>query len=281
MKSCSEMRGEAKKIVLGNGWFWRLTVVALVLQTITQLVSGLLHTGFQQCGLQTWNDFLVAKARAIQGGLDLTVPSRRIAWQMTEASAFETFIVYIFAAIAVFGVSTVLIKAHRNDSSRWFAKSLGGFARPLELAWLMFLMNLKVFLWSLLFVIPGLVAAYRYRQAWFLKVENPDWGASKCIAESGRLMKGRKWKAFCLDLSYFWWLLFGIILVGGLVVSGQGALGAESVGVALLSSVCGLVATMLLIFIFWYFMAGRTVFYRAIKDEAEPAAPAAPEPEAA
>ena len=67
--------------------------------------------------------------------------------------------------------------------------------------------GILVFLWSLLLVIPGIVASYRYRMAWFLLIDNPDMSPLECIRESKAMMRGRKSELFFLDLSFFGWNL--------------------------------------------------------------------------
>ncbi len=73
------------------------------------------------------------------------------------------------------------------------------------------LMSLYVFLWSLLFIIPGIVAAYRYRMAPYLLVDNPNIGMSGALRQSKEMMVGHKGELFVLDLSFIGWgLLAGL-----------------------------------------------------------------------
>ena len=210
MKPNREIRAEAWRIVRGK-WFGRILTAGVALYTIVIAVSVALSAAFSDMGVQTWFDFLKSKARNMQEGLGYAVPSAAAFWQMTGASAFEQFIGCVFGSILVFGMAGLMLKAVRDDEGRWLADSFGGFKRPLEVTWLMVLMNLKVFLWSLLFIVPGIVAVYRYRQAWYLKTENPEWGAAKCLAESGRMMKGHKGKLFLLNLSFIGWYIVGFL----------------------------------------------------------------------
>ena len=71
----------------------------------------------------------------------------------------------------------------------------------------MFLKKLYVALWSLLLVVPGIVAAYRYRQALYLLLDHPEKSAWQCLRESSALMSGHKWELFVLDLSFLGWAL--------------------------------------------------------------------------
>lgn len=68
-----------------------------------------------------------------------------------------------------------------------------------------------MFLWGLLFVIPGIVASYRYRQALYLLLDHPEMGIMECISESKRMMRGHKAELFILDLSFLGWSLLTII----------------------------------------------------------------------
>jgi len=77
-----------------------------------------------------------------------------------------------------------------------------------KLLWLKFWRGLRIFLWSLLFIIPGIVAAYSYSQARYILFENPEKTPAQCIAESMAIMRGRKQELFTLDVSFaLWWLL--------------------------------------------------------------------------
>ena len=54
---------------------------------------------------------------------------------------------------------------------------------------------------------PGIVAAYRYRQALYLLLDHPERSAWQCLRESGELMSGHKWELFVLDLSFLGWAM--------------------------------------------------------------------------
>ena len=76
------------------------------------------------------------------------------------------------------------------------------------------LITLKVIAWSLLFVIPGIVAAYRYSMATYIMAENPGMQATEAIERSKALMDGRKGDLFCLDLSFIGWAILALIPAG-------------------------------------------------------------------
>ena len=64
-----------------------------------------------------------------------------------------------------------------------------------------------IWLWSMLFVIPGIVAAYRYRFATYNLYENPGISIMEALDMSKRQTMGYKGQIFALDLSYIGWIL--------------------------------------------------------------------------
>lgn len=71
-----------------------------------------------------------------------------------------------------------------------------------------------VFLWSLLFIIPGIIKALAYSMTPYVIAENPNLTATEAIDKSQELMKGNKWRLFCLFLSFIGWFLLGALAFG-------------------------------------------------------------------
>ena len=76
------------------------------------------------------------------------------------------------------------------------------------------LKTLYIFLWSLLFIVPGIIAAYRYSMTSFILAENPDLAPDEAVAESKRIMQGNKWRLFCLNLSFIGWDILSLLTFG-------------------------------------------------------------------
>ena len=76
------------------------------------------------------------------------------------------------------------------------------------------LVNIFTMLWSLLFVIPGIVKAYSYSMATFVSADHPDWTWQQCMNASKAVMKGKKGKLFCLDISFIGWMIVGVLAFG-------------------------------------------------------------------
>jgi len=212
MKSSDEIRSESWKSLREGGWVTKYLVVVMALMAVFAIFQYAWGHAVETMGIQTWSMFFDAKVKAIRAGLDLTVPSRSIALRMTEASAFEAFVSCILNGIFSFAAVGLFLRAAKGVRTGWFGAAFGGFRWPLGVAWLYFRYVLQISLWSLLFVVPGVTAYYRYCQCWMLKVENPDWSAGKCLAESCRMMQGHKAQRFALDMSY--WKPITLILFG-------------------------------------------------------------------
>lgn len=77
-----------------------------------------------------------------------------------------------------------------------------------------FLVGLFTGLWSMLFVIPGIIKSFSYSQAMYILAENPDIGALEAISRSKAMMKGHKMELFVLSLSFIGWHLLGAVTFG-------------------------------------------------------------------
>ena len=78
----------------------------------------------------------------------------------------------------------------------------------------MFLRGLYIFLWSLLFIIPGIIMSYSYRMVPYILADNPNIGASRAIQLSKDMTYGHRWNTFVLDLSFIGWYILGAICLG-------------------------------------------------------------------
>ena len=81
-----------------------------------------------------------------------------------------------------------------------------------------FLKSLFIGLWSLLFVIPGVIKAYEYRMVPYLLAEHPEMSSGEIFARSKEMMQGNKWDTFVLDISFVGWVLLSGITLGILYI---------------------------------------------------------------
>ena len=74
--------------------------------------------------------------------------------------------------------------------------------------------GIKIFLWSLLLIIPGIIKSFEYAMIPFILAENPELEMSEVFRLSKMMMDGNKFRYFCLGLSFVGWILLGILTLG-------------------------------------------------------------------
>mgnify|MGYP000074377671 CR=1 FL=1 len=127
-------------------------------------------------------------------------------------------LLYLLITIVIGGASTLgyakfnLALVDRKDAR--FEDLFSQFDRIGAGFCMQFLRGLYVFLWSLLLIIPGIIAAYSYAMTPYIMVEHPGYGANEAIGLSKELMRGNKWRLFCLELSFIGWGLLSTLTLG-------------------------------------------------------------------
>lgn len=120
-------------------------------------------------------------------------------------------------------------------------------------------------LWTLLFVIPGLIAQYRYAMAAYILAEHPEITAREAITRSKEMMAGNKFRFFCLSLSYMGWALLclaPLILLGGIA---SGPMVVRSTGGVVVLMVIGILLSYgCILCLRPYMEAAYAAFYREV-----------------
>jgi uncharacterized membrane protein len=66
----------------------------------------------------------------------------------------------------------------------------------------------------LLLIVPGIIAAISYSQTFYILADDPGMDAISAIDKSKKMMRGYKWKYFCLGLRFIGWALLCILTLG-------------------------------------------------------------------
>ncbi|MDD4312588.1 MAG: DUF975 family protein [Eubacteriales bacterium] len=123
--------------------------------------------------------------------------------------------VFIVGSAVELGYDKFNLSMYESASAPKIETVFSRFSYFVNALLLRLLMFVKILLWALLFIIPGIVAAFRYSMAPYIMAENPDLSATEAIEESKRMMTDNKWRLFCLEFSFIgWWLLAA--LTGGI-----------------------------------------------------------------
>ncbi len=113
------------------------------------------------------------------------------------------------------GLKLFYIKIIQKEAPS-FSNLFSRFSYKLKAFILTLLIWIFTFLWTLLFVIPGIIASYSYSMAVYIMAENPSLSATECINRSKKMMLGNKFRLFCLDFSFVgWYLLCGVVAAIG------------------------------------------------------------------
>ena len=114
-----------------------------------------------------------------------------------------------------YGMAFIFLKQARDHQPVQLGDMFRGFQDDFGGTFLIGLMtSLFTFLWSLLFIIPGIIAGYRYRFALYNLCENPEMGVMEALNMSKAQTRGHKWELFVLDLSFLGWIILCGLTLG-------------------------------------------------------------------
>lgn len=114
-----------------------------------------------------------------------------------------------------FGAAKIFLNLVRGSDRVEVSELFSGFKNDLGGNILLaLLMEIFVFLWTLLFFIPGIVKSYAYSFAYYVKADHPEYDWRQCLNASKELTKGYKWDLFILDLSFIGWFFVGALAFG-------------------------------------------------------------------
>ena len=119
----------------------------------------------------------------------------------------------LISGLLYFGYYSFFLKVSRNEEVTW--QEL--FARTdlfLPYIAISFLVGFFTFLWTLLLMIPGIIAVLNYSMVYYVALDNPELGAMDVIRKSKELMNGHKMELFILQLSFIGWGIVGIFTLG-------------------------------------------------------------------
>ncbi|MZQ97774.1 MAG: DUF975 family protein [Acidaminobacter sp.] len=180
--SYDEMKLKAKEHLSGN---WPVVIITvLIFLALTQLFTN--------------QDRVVT----LSNGESMLSPS----------SAFFNLLSFILTGPLTYGLMVFFrrLREQTADIKDLFV----GFKRFGDTFLLNLLTTLFIALWSLLLIVPGIIAAIRYTMAYLIMTENPDMTTLESITASKMMMEGHKMEFFSFALSFIGWFLLGIATFG-------------------------------------------------------------------
>ena len=205
----SNLRALGRNALAGK---WQSAIIAVIVYTLcVQLPPAILNTLF---GIDMGELYSMNMGYSYNVGVDSysTVYNSMPAYSplsgiysLLVTGAMDLGITLFFLAMfrrQIVGIGDVFLGFER------YGKALGLFL----------FQGLFIVLWSLLFIVPGIIAAIRYSQAFFILADDPNKGIRQCMDESKMMMRGNKAKYFCMSLSFIGWAILASIPAG--VLSG-------------------------------------------------------------
>ena len=131
---------------------------------------------------------------------------------LTAAAYVLAFFLYYPLTIGYMNSLKKLDVEGDNDLTRNMFKS--GFKKYFRMVWGGLLFAIKVFLWSLLLIIPGIIKEFSYAMTPYILEDDPDLSVLQAIKKSKAMMKGHKFDLFYLWLSFIGWILLSVLTLG-------------------------------------------------------------------
>ena len=187
-------------------------LTAALLYTLLTALIGWLSLRLTGVDTNTMNEMLQL---ASEGNSEAVMEMMTKATPSAGASLIDMLLRLAMAVVGV-GFSLFVMNSVRRSQPA-IGNLLDGFGMFPRVLFLIILQIVFIFLWSLLLVIPGIIAAYRYSFAVYVMIDHPEMSAMDCLRESKRLTTGYKRQLFLLDLSFILWFLLTMIPIVGYI----------------------------------------------------------------
>ena len=186
MTTNQEFKNAALRALKGN---WAKAVLAtIVVEIISALVTGAAS---------------ISETPIVEGNG---------AWGVTGGSFLLSVLVLMPLAVGFGNTFKVLyLYSDKNIFSNAFYIGFRNYGRAIGG---MILTNIFIVLWSMLFVIPGIIKAYSYALTPYILVDDPNISIREAIRKSQNMMDGQKFNLFYLQLSFIGWFLLSILTMG-------------------------------------------------------------------
>lgn len=208
-KNASFFRKRAREALKGN---WKIAILATWL---TALLGGLMSNSISPSLDFEKND--TPPSSELPEFMNFTAEE----WELFKKILFTAAAVIFVMFLISFFVGSIVRIGHARfclnllDKEPLSVKTVFSyFPNYGNLLLATFIKNLFVFLWSLLFVIPGLLAEYSYALTPYLLAEDPTLAPRAALKRSKELMNGNRWRLFCLQLSFIGWDLLSVLSLG-------------------------------------------------------------------
>lgn len=186
----AELKANAKQVLRRT--YWPSFLVLIIVGVLTGGQNG------------------INVVRQLQDGFGFSFPVRMVLF----TGAFSLIISIFITEPLIVGKNYFFLRSREYDPEigNIFARFGGG--NYMNVVVTMFMISLKVFLWSLLFIIPGIIKAYEYTFVPYILAENPEISQARAFEMSKDMTDGIKFQIFIFQLSFIGWYLLGALALG-------------------------------------------------------------------
>lgn len=225
-----DLKSKAKVVFRKS--YWKMVLVSLILV----LVSGGMGSGSSynfsegfgkgsKVAIESPNEIKDDIGNELDQVDDETVSVDHMSTAMIVGMIVGFTVVFLVVFAVVLLLSIFILNPFIVGIRRFFAKEMKESTKVKEIAFafdhnysnitkIMFMKDLYTFLWSLLFIIPGIVKAYEYRMIPYILGDNPAISKEDAFLLSKEMMNGQKWRTFVLDLSFIGWNILSLFTLG-------------------------------------------------------------------
>lgn len=114
----------------------------------------------------------------------------------------------------IFTLSVIKAYVYISKGQKYNLKNLDISAKTVKKSFVLEITKaFYIFLWSLLFIIPGIIKMFAYSQAYLIQLENPEKKAIDCLRESEEMMNGKKMEFFSFKVTFIGWYIITALIV--------------------------------------------------------------------
>ena len=214
MKYAADFRSIARNALKGK---WGIAVVAGLIASLLGAIGSSgpelnveFNDGNFNASLQIFGQDVVSS----NGGAELWTILAGIATYIAIFAVVTGIALFILGSIVEIGYMKFNLALVDRQKEAEISTMFGYFQFWKTAACARLLQSVYVLLWSLLFIIPGIIAGYSYAMTSYILAENPELTASEAIEQSKAMMYGHRWRLFCLQFSFIGWDLLCALTLG-------------------------------------------------------------------
>ncbi len=217
-----ELKEKGKKTFILN--YWKTVLVSLIYVVLIAGAAGSV-SGIGVRGGSNHKIESTVESNTSQSDIVNNFSDKISDFNIPPEAIFVIAVLAVMIGIMAMGISLAinafLINPVEVGCHRFFTRNLNQKANVSEITFAFdhnylnnvktaFLRDLYIILWSLLFIIPGIIKSYEYRMIPYILADHPEMSTKEVFAKSKELMNGQKWRAFALDLSFIGWEILSL-----------------------------------------------------------------------